>query len=97
MSVSHGALTPVADRVAATEKALIDLTNAMYAVFENDWYHTRMMIVEDDVGGFIGKSATFLNPEVEDESQDWANRAGLLEAYRRAVSVLSKNGSIKEI
>jgi hypothetical protein len=37
----------------------------------------------------IGKHATFLNPGVEDEVEDWGNRARLLEAYRALKKELS--------
>src|SRR6266545_4901531 len=83
--------TPTADRVGELEQALAELTQVMYLVFENDWEHTQSMIA-DDRGSYLKPTGTFLNPEVTDESNNWANRGYLLSSYRRAVEVLRKEG-----
>jgi hypothetical protein len=58
-------------------------------VFENDWEHTKVTLhVPDDLPGFITPDGSFLNPGVEDESNNWANRGSLLAAYRRLRSAL---------
>jgi hypothetical protein len=45
-------------------------------VFHYDWEYSKMMI--DDVK----ENHTFINPGIEDESEDWHARGQLLESYR---------------
>lgn len=72
------------------EQALFDLVSSMYLVFENDWEFTKPIL--EDPRSFIHPEGTFLNPRVDDERNNWGNRGGLLEAYRRAARLLRDRG-----
>lgn len=56
-------------------------------VFDSDWDFTESCI-ED--GSYI--NGTFIDPQVEDERNNWGNRGGLLKAYRALVDYIKKNG-----
>ena len=45
-----------------------------------------------DSQDFIARGGTFLNPGVNDESNNWANRGHLLDVYRRLVAEMKKAG-----
>lgn len=50
---------------------------------ERDWWLTREAIAGPLAEHNIHPNGTFLEPGVEDESNNWANRGSLLSAYRR--------------
>jgi hypothetical protein len=52
-------------------------------VFDLDWDHTKMCIEESKF--YIDSDGSFLNPGVEDEENNWANRARLLDSYRNLI------------
>lgn len=49
---------------------------------ETDWPVT-LANLQDDARYLIHQNGTFLEPGVDDESNNWANRGSLLSAYRR--------------
>ena len=55
-------------------------------VFRYDWADTRTM------SGDEAKGATFIEPELSDEFDDWGARGALLEKYRRLASVMQARG-----
>jgi len=65
-----------------------EFLDAFEEVFDRDWVYTKEMLTVDRVDGslddfpVISEGATFINPKVEDEVEDWGNRARLLQAYR---------------
>lgn len=60
------------------------------AVFgETDWPVT-LANLQNDAEYFIDPNGTFLEPYVEDESNNWGNRGALLAAYRGLQAELSK-------
>ena len=61
-----------------------DFLKAFEEVFEHDWYYTSLMIGDEKEG------CTFLNPGLEDETEDWGNRGILLQKYRQLISFLEK-------
>lgn len=64
----------------------IRLVESMDTVLgEMDWHYTLENIKSGD---YIAESGTFLEPQVADEENNWANRAGLLAAYRRLVDMV---------
>ncbi len=78
----------------------MELTNAaaefvryFELVFDNDWDHTKNII--QDPERYI--KGTFANPGVGDEENNWANRARILESYRRLKALLVSRGAAKEI
>ena len=59
---------------------------AFEVVFRYDWDYPKVMIGDEREG------ATFVDPHLEDESEDWGARGALLEKYRVLVSVMKENG-----
>ena len=59
-----------------------DFLKAFEEVFEHDWDYTSEMIGDENEG------CTFLNPGIEDETEDWGNRGILLQKYRHLVKFL---------
>ena len=49
---------------------------------ETDWWLTKEAISGDLAKYFIDPNGTFIEPNVEDESNNWANRGSLLASYR---------------
>lgn len=68
------------------QEALAEFVGAFEVVFRYDWPYTKVMIGDE------GEGATFIEPGLEDESEDWAARGALLESYRRLVSVMQGRG-----
>lgn len=56
------------------------------AVFDDDWEHTKLCLEESRY--YINKDGTFINPKVQDEENNWANRGALLTSYRRLVEYI---------
>lgn len=56
------------------------------AVFDVDWDYTKMCIQES--GYFFSKNASFLEPRVPDEENNWSNRAALLKSYRELLKYI---------
>lgn len=78
---------------AATKEFL----DAFEEVFDRDWDYTKSMLgiraeteeqkkAAAEMGlesiPIVAEDGTFVHPKVEDEVEDWANRARLLAAYR---------------
>jgi hypothetical protein len=61
------------------------------SVFEDDWDHTLLSLDPEWVRQYIAPNATFINPNVADEENNWGNRAGLLSSYRALVSFIVEN------
>ncbi|MYM95791.1 hypothetical protein [Duganella vulcania] len=66
--------------------ALIEFIGAFEVVFRYDWEYTKIMIGDEAAG------ATFLEPGLDDESEDWAARGALLERYRALVGAMQSQG-----
>ena len=64
---------------------LKDFQESFEQVFDNDWDMTKSRITDDS---FISPSGTFLDPGVEDKSNNWANRGVLLSNYRELLQSL---------
>jgi hypothetical protein len=73
-------------------EALARFMGAFEEVFERDWEYARAMLSTANVDGFIAPDATFLNPGVEDEAEDWGARGELLERYRELLRVMARHG-----
>jgi len=56
-------------------------------VFHNDWSMSQGCLQDTD-NLYISENGTFLNPQVDDESNNWANRGSLLASYRRLKETL---------
>lgn len=68
------------------EKAVAEFVGAFEVVFRYDWQYTKEMIDDEELG------ATFIEPGLEDETEDWGARGALLEKYRQLIAVMQKNG-----
>ena len=58
------------------EKAIAEFVGAFEVVFQHDWEYTKVMLGDETEG------ATFIEPGLADESEDWGARGALLEKYR---------------
>lgn len=70
-------------------RLISEFLSAYYAIFEMDWEHTKLCL--EDPENFISPSGTFINPEVDDEGNNWGNRPMLLNAYRKLVEYIENN------
>jgi hypothetical protein len=76
---------------------VLQFLDAFEEVFDRDWDHTKSMLgISDETkeqrqaseeAGLesiptIAEDGTFIHPKVEDEVEDWGNRARLLHTYR---------------
>jgi hypothetical protein len=68
------------------EKALAEFVGAFDVVFHHDWEYTSSMIGDEAAG------ATFLEPGLADETEDWGARGALLEKYRTLVAEMRAQG-----
>lgn len=74
-----------------------EFLEAFEEVFDRDWVYTKEMLgIHDETDEqkralaeagleaipIIADDGTFIRPKVEDEIEDWGNRARLLDAYR---------------
>lgn len=81
------ALSPTADaNNKELQDAVAEFVGAFEVVFRYDWSYTRSMF------GDVARGATFIEPGLEDETEDWGSRGALLEKYRHLVSVMQRLG-----
>ncbi|PTT86899.1 hypothetical protein DBR42_12775 [Pelomonas sp. HMWF004] len=67
-------------------EALTEFVGAFEVVFRYDWVYTKIMIGDEADG------ATFIEPGLEDETEDWGARGTLLEKYRTLVAAMKAAG-----
>ena len=65
------------EELLATAETFLD---SFELVFDNDWVKTKSCMEDSEY--FISAAGTFVHPQVDDESNNWANRRILLEHYR---------------
>ena len=75
-------------------KAVEAFAGMFELVFDNDWPTTQVNI--GDPTHLIEDRGTFLQPLVEDESDNWANRGALLGAYRELLRRMEDCGIPRE-
>lgn len=63
--------------------ALMSFWSSFEAVFGDADWPTTLCNLQDDAKYLIDPNGTFLEPGVEDESNNWGNRGSLLASYRR--------------
>ncbi|MDT7855091.1 hypothetical protein RQM47_00380 [Rubrivirga sp. S365] len=78
------------DRRHEFEQALGAFASSFELVFDNDWDVTKDRIADEH---FVSPSGTFINPSVEDEHNNWANRGSLLADYRRLRELMDEYNS----
>ncbi|MDF4333673.1 TIR domain-containing protein [Vibrio parahaemolyticus] len=59
------------------------------AIFRMDWQHTKGCLENNE--WFISPNGNFIEPNVEDEGNNWGNRPYLLTTYRNLVSYIKKH------
>ncbi len=79
------------------EKALKEFVEAFEEVFDKDWTYTKEMLgIRDETDEqkanakamglenipIVSDDGTFINPKVDDETEDWGLRGSLLLKYR---------------
>jgi hypothetical protein len=64
------------------ETAVAEFLGAFELVFHHDWKYTRSVI------GDIARGATFIEPWLECEREDWGARRDLLQKYGQLVAVM---------
>ena len=75
------------------ERRLLDFLNSFVGVFDHDWDFSKNLLFDPEWAKiFIDDACTFLNPGVDDESNNWANRGALLATYRRLTEALREIG-----
>jgi hypothetical protein len=67
------------------EKAVAEFVGAFEIVFRYDWQYTKEMIGDEEEGAFV-------EPELEDEIDNWGARGDLLEKYRQLIIVMQEQG-----
>jgi len=78
-------------------KKVEEFLSAFEEVFDKDWSYTKEMLgiraetqqqkqkvaeLGLETIPIIAETGTFIHPKVDDETEDWGNRARLLAAYR---------------
>ena len=86
-------MTKISTQAKALEDAVADFMQSFELVFHNDW---ELTVDRSRDEMFIKKNGTFLAPEVEDESNNWANRGSLLASYRRLRFLMKEQGIITQ-
>lgn len=71
------------------ERALSTFAYAFEQVFHHHWDYTLGAI---GGAGRIDEDGTFLEPKVEDETDDWGHRGMLLEEYRELRAIMKRRG-----
>ena len=68
------------------ETAVAEFVWSVEELFDRDWQHTESMFSSIEDGG------TFLEPNLDDEAEDWGNRAFFLERFRKLRRSMQKLG-----
>jgi hypothetical protein len=63
-----------------TEEVLQTFLDLLYLLFHDDWEHARDRCADPLC---IDPAGTFLDPRVDDDANNWANRGAFLWAWRR--------------
>lgn len=79
-------------RLDEYNQLVLDFVETFNLVFENDWDFTKDLI---DSTSFISEHGSFIDPRVEDESNNWANRGALLHAYRKLVEFINTHEKLE--
>lgn len=71
------------------KKLISNFLSAFDAVFDMDWEHTKGCLSNSEF--FISSNGTFINPDVDDEGNNWGNRPFLLNSYRELIAYIEKH------
>lgn len=82
----------IAQRAGDFQRALLAFLTSFKLVFGCDWEFSRGILQAENLEEHVRDGHTFLNPGVEDESNNWGNRGGLLASYRNLLTVMDQMG-----
>jgi hypothetical protein len=68
------------------EKAVAEFIWSVAELFDQDWQYTK------DMFPFIEQGGTFLEPHLDDEAENWGNRAFFLERFRKLRRLMRERG-----
>ena len=71
------------------ENTLREFLESFEEVFDRDWSYSKEIMNINTQVEIISNSGTFLNPKVEDETEDWGYRGKLLKEYRNLKKLIS--------
>ena len=71
---------------------VVRFVEMFWVVFDNDWWMTKATLGVSEGNGAVADDGSFLNPQVDDESNNWANRGALLAAYRDLTKAMGQLG-----
>ena len=72
------------------EQKLNSFLDSFQLVFDHDWDMSKGCLKDENIKFFISDNGTFLDPQVDDESNNWGNRGGLLASYRDLCEALGR-------
>lgn len=75
-------------RISELLSAYESFLSCFELVFDNDWECTLFKIKSEN---YISENGTFIEPCIDDESNNWANRGGLLAEYRHLKSLIEQS------
>lgn len=79
------------EKTKALYERLSSFLSNFHNVFDHDWEHTRSCLEDVMQDCFISSAGNFINPEVDDEHNNWSSRGALLASYRELVKYIEEN------
>ena len=79
-------------RISELLDVLTDFVFSFNLVFDSDWEMTKGCLEDPE---YLIKG-TFINPLVDDESNNWANRGLLLANWRNLLECMERSGVLEE-
>ncbi len=80
-------MSEITESIEELETTLKEFMQDFDLVFSEDWEITVTHITHED---YIQKDGTFLDPKVDDASNNWANRGALLESYGKLTELMRR-------
>ena len=73
------------------EELVNEFISSTIGIFDSDWEHTKSCLNAQNIGSFISPNGNFLMPNVKNEGNNWGNRVGYLESFRRLKAFMYEN------
>ncbi len=86
-------MSKITSDIEELEVAINTFVSRFELVFHEDWQMTQSCVNDEN---FIHKNGTFINPNIEDEDNNWWNRGGLLKSYRDLCHIMKQKEIRKE-
>jgi len=94
-TITHNSSEKSRFRDSTFERLVSEFVFGTEAILDFDWIQTKICLADDNMKYFISSDGTFLNPNVDDEGNNWGNRPAFLKAYRRLKSYMDENNIVK--